>query len=82
MPRGRKPSGSVQELLDQQIEKDQAKVIRTKKAYDAAVKELQEHLDKRDAYRKDELWKAVIKGGRSYDDILKYAKNEGSEDNE
>lgn len=51
MPRGRK-AGSVAETLEQQIEKAQLKVIKTKQAYDTAVENLQKLLDKRDAKRK------------------------------
>lgn len=36
-------------MLEQQIEKAQAKVIKTKAAYDTAIKDLQKILDKRDA---------------------------------
>lgn len=71
MARGRK-AGSVAETLDQQIEKAQEKVIRTKQAYDSAVNSLQKLLDKRDAQRKEELWNAIIKSEKTYDEILKY----------
>ena len=50
--RGRKASGTIS--IEQQIEKAQEKVIRTKAAYEKAVDELQKLLDKRDAKRKDE----------------------------
>ena len=58
MARGRK---AVPETIDQQIEKTQEKVIKTKAAYNQAVSSLQKLLDKRDAKRKDELWNAVMK---------------------
>lgn len=45
MARGRK---AVPETIDQQIEKAQEKVIKTKAAYDQAVSSLQKLLDKRD----------------------------------
>lgn len=57
--------------LEQQIEKAQEKVMRTKAAYDDAVEVLQKLLDKRDALRKDELWEAVINSGKSYEEILR-----------
>jgi len=71
MPRGRK-AGSVSETLEQQIEKAQQKVIKTKQAYDQAVDALQKLLDKRDAQRKEDLWNAIIKSEKSYDEILAF----------
>ena len=37
---------------------------------DHAVSSLQKLLDKRDAKQKDELWNAVMKSEKSYDEIL------------
>ena len=54
------------------IQKAQEKVIKTKAAYDTAVQSLQKLLDKRDAQRKDELWDAIIKSNKTYEDILQY----------
>ena len=71
MPRGRK-AGSVTETLEQQIGKAQLKVIKTKQAYDTAVGALQKLLDKRDAQRKEELWNAIIKSEKTYDEILTF----------
>lgn len=71
MARGRKP-GNVSGTLEQQIEKAQEKVIKTKQAYDAAVDALQKLLDKRDAKRKEDLWNAIIKSDKSYEEILKF----------
>lgn len=67
MARGRKLNTDT---LEQQIEKAQEKVIRTKSVYNNAVDSLQKLLDKRDAKRKDDLWNAVIKSDKSYDEIL------------
>lgn len=71
MARGRK-AGSATETLEQQIEKAQEKVIKTKQAYDIAVDALQKLLDKRDAKRKEDLWNAIIKSEKSYDEILEF----------
>ena len=71
MARGRK-AGSMAEILEQQIEKAQEKVIKTRQAYDAAVDALQKLLDKRDAKRKEELWNAIIKSEKSYDEIWEF----------
>ena len=67
MAKGRKV---VVDTLEEQIEKAQEKVIKTKAAYDHAVDALQKLLDKRDAKRKEELWNAVIHSSKSYDEIL------------
>ncbi len=78
MARGRK---STTETLEQQIEKAQEKVIRTKLAYDNAVASLQKLLDKRDAQRKDDLWNAVIKSNKSYEEILRMLAKSTEEEN-
>ena len=78
MARGRK---STTETLEQQIEKAQEKVIRTKSAYDNAVASLQKLLDKRDAQRKDDLWNAVIKSNKSYEEILRMLAKSTEEEN-
>ena len=71
MARGRKRA-AVSVTMEEQIEKAQEKVIKTKAAHDAAVESLQKLLDKRDAQRKDELWNAIIKSNKSYEEILRY----------
>ncbi len=78
MARGRK---STTETLEQQIEKAQEKVIRAKSAYDNAVAFLQRLLDKRDVKRKDDLWNAVIKSNKSYEEILQMLANGAEEEN-
>lgn len=70
MARGRKPERTASDTIEQQIEKAQEKVIKTKASYDAAVDALQRLLDKRDAKRKDELWDAIVKSNKSYEEIL------------
>ena len=78
MARGRK---STTETLEQQIEKAQEKVIRTKLAYDNAVASLQKLLDKRDAQRKDDLWNAVINSNKSYEEIIRMLAKLTEEEN-
>lgn len=78
MARGRK---STTETLEQQIEKAQEKVIRTKLAYDNAVASLQKLLDKRDAQRKDDLWNAVINSNKSYEEIIRMLAKSTEEEN-
>lgn len=67
MARGRKTNAGT---FEQQIEKAQEQVVRTKSAYDNAVEALQKLLDKRDAKRKDDLWNAVIQSDKPYEEIL------------
>lgn len=75
MARGRK---AVTETLEQQIEKAQEKVIKTRAAYDKAVDDLQKLFDKRDAKRKEDLWNAVMKSNKSYEDILQMITESGN----
>ncbi len=78
MARGRK-AGTTVATIDQQIEKAQEKVIKTKQAYDAATDALQKLLDKRDAKRKDELWSAILKSEKSYEEILGFISADAAE---
>ena len=73
MARGRK-AGTAVATMDQQIEKAQEKVIKTRQAYDAAADALQKLLDKRDAKRKDELWDAILKSEKSYEEIFEFIR--------
>lgn len=73
MARGRK-AGTTVATIDQQIEKAQEKVIKTRQAYDAAADALQKLLDKRDAKRKDELWDAILKSKKSYEEIFEFIR--------
>ena len=68
MARTRKTS---KEALEEKIEKAEADVIAAKKKYDQATANLKELLDKRDAIRKEEILSAVVKSGRSYEEIMK-----------
>ena len=81
MARGRKP-GTVIGTLEQHIEKAHEKVIKTKQAYDDAVDALQKLLDKRDAKRKEDLWNAIIKSKKSYDEILKLINADQKSEND
>ena len=58
------------------------KVIKTKAAYDQAVSSLQKLLDKKDAKRKDDLWNAVMKSEKSYDEILQMITKSSTDQNE
>lgn len=69
MARTRKSS---KEALEEKIEKAQAEVAAAKKRYDQAVSNLKELTDKRDAMKKEEIVSAIIKSGRSYDEIMDF----------
>ena len=60
------------EALDAKIEKAQAQVSKTRKQYDAAVAVFSDLLDKRDALRRDELVKAIMKSDRTYEEVLEF----------
>ena len=62
--------------LDEKIEKAQEAVEKTKARYDAAVKELRDLLEKKDAQRKQELLKALENSSRSFDEIMEFLKAE------
>ena len=74
MARTRKTS---KEALEEKIKKAEADVIAAKKKYDQATANLKELLDKRDAIRKEEILSAVVKSGRSYEEIMNFL-NAGS----
>ena len=69
MVRTRKTS---REALEEKIEKAEADVIAAKKKYDQATANLKELLDKRDAIRKEDILSAVVKSGRSYEEIMNF----------
>lgn len=72
---GKQTKGNISDVIEEKIEKAQTKVIKTKAAYNTAVKDLQTLLDKRDAQRKDTLWKAILKSEKTYDEILSYVES-------
>ena len=64
--------------IGRKIEKAEADVVAAKKKYDQATANLKELLDKRDAIRKEEILSAVVKSGRSYEEIMNFL-NVGSD---
>ena len=62
--------------LDEKIEKAQEAVGKAKARYDAAVKDLRDLLEQKDAQRKQELLKAVENSPRSFDEIMTFLKAE------
>ena len=55
--------------IEVKIENAQDKVVRTKERYNAAVAELRQLMDKKDAMMKGELMDAFAKSNKSYDEI-------------
>ena len=70
------------DALEKKIEKAQETVSKRKKAYDEAMAELSDLLDKRDALRRDELIKAIMKSERKYEEILAFLDNADEEKHE
>lgn len=71
---GRTRKNEFSDTIEQHIEKAQIKVVKSKAAYESSVSSLQVLLDKRDAVRKDELWKEILKSEKTYEEILRYIK--------
>lgn len=65
---------TAMEALNEKIAKAQALVSKRKKLYDDAVALLSDLLDKRDALRRDELVKAILKSGRTYEEVLEFLR--------
>ena len=58
--------------LEHKIEKAQAEVDKLKAQYDAALAVLKDLQNKRDALQKEEVVKAIMKSGRTYEEILAF----------
>ena len=61
--------------IDEKIEKARLDFEKAKVKYDAAAKDLQDLMAKKDAIRKDELIKAIARSGKSYDEILAFIES-------
>ena len=60
------------QAVELKIEKAQEQVSKTKKAYDTAIANLSELLDQRDAIRRDELVKAIMKSNKTYEEVMAF----------
>lgn len=60
------------ETLRQKKEKAQEKVSRTKKAYDAALAELSEILNKEEAILNENLLEAFANSDKTYDEVMAF----------
>ena len=70
------------DALEAKIEKAQQQVSRTKKQYDDALAKLSDLLDKRDALRRDELVKAILKSDKTYEEVLEFLGTSADEEDE
>lgn len=70
------------DALETKIEKAQQQVSRAKKQYDDALAKLSDLLDKRDALRRDELVKAILKSDKSYEEVLEFLDSSVGEEDE
>ena len=71
---------TAMQAVEAKIEKAQEAVSKKKKEYDEAIAVLSDLLDKRDALRRDELVKAIMKSDRTYEEVLEFLESgEGNE---
>ena len=73
---------SSEQTLEYKIEQAEAKVAKTREAYEKAVDELKKLYDIRKAYQRDELLKAMENSSRSYDEILAFITSEDVSEDE
>ena len=73
---------SSEQTLEYKIEQAEAKVAKTREAYEKAVDELKKLYDIRKAYQRDELLKAMENSSRSYDEILSFITSEDALEDE
>lgn len=64
--------------IDEKIIKAQEIVENTKEKYEAAVKELRNLMDKKEALKKQELFKAIENSYKTYDEILEFLMSDGA----
>lgn len=64
--------------IDEKIIKAQETVEKTKEKYEAAVKELRKLMDKKEALKKQELFKAFENSYKTYDEILEFLMSDGA----
>lgn len=73
---------TTMDALETKIEKAQEQVSKAKKQYDTALAKLSDLLDKRDALRRDELVKAILKSDKTYEEVLEFLGTNTDEDDE
>ncbi len=67
---------TAMQAVEAKIEKAQEAVSKKKKEYDEAIAVLSDLLDKRDALRRDELVKAIMKSDRTYEEVMAFLNTE------
>ena len=60
------------QAVELKIVKAQEQVSKTKKTYDTAIANLSNLLDERDAIRRDELVKAIMKSNKTYEEVMAF----------
>ena len=60
------------QAVELKIVKAQETVSKAKKAYDTAIANLSNLLDERDAIRRDELVKAIMKSNKTYEEVMAF----------
>lgn len=73
---------TTMDALETKIEKAQEQVSKAKKQYDTAFAKLSDLLDKRDALRRDELVKAILKSDKTYEEVLEFLGTNTDEEDE
>ena len=63
---------TILQAVELKIDKAQEQVSKTKKAYDTAIANLSNLLDERDAIRRDELVKAIMKSNKTYEEVMAF----------
>lgn len=64
--------------LDERIEQQERVVSRIKDRYDAEVPKLEKLMNKRDELRKKELMKEIEDSGKSFDEIIKFLREDSA----
>ena len=67
---------TAMQAVQAKIEKAQEAVSKKKKEYDEAIAVLSDLLEKRDALRRDELVKAIMKSDRTYEEVMAFLNTE------
>lgn len=70
------------DALEAKIEKAQQQASKAKKQYDEVLAKLSDLLDKRDALRRDELVKAILKSDKTYEEVLEFLGTDIGEEDE
>lgn len=70
----------TRQSLDEKIEAQKQLVDKNKAKYEASLAELEQLMSKRDQLRQKELMDAIETSGRSYEEILAFLNESGSEE--